>query len=150
MKVAIIMHSLINKMFFYGKTILHIIVFCLVLYIMLMMQDYYKDKILTLITTFIPMLLVLSVFIISFFFDKGNKNVFFNIANFFALLSISLICFRTLFDKNMIMGIKENINYYYFQNQLVQIKILSYMIFLGNGCLLYQEFVNKKNKENIR
>ena len=42
------------------------------------------------------------------------------------------------------MGIKENINYYYFQNQITQIKILSYLIFIGNSLLIYQEKNSKK------
>ena len=138
------MINLINKVLFYGKTILHIIVFCLTLYILLRMYDYYNDGVMNIMMVFLPMLLVLIVFVISFFFDEGNKNTFFNIANFIALLSIAIICLRTLFDKNMIMGIKENINYYYFQNQITQIKILSYLIFIGNSLLIYQEKNSKK------
>ena len=142
--MVIVMINLINKVLFYGKTILHIIVFCLTLYILLRMYDYYNDGVMNIMMVFLPMLLVLIVFVISFFFDEGNKNTFFNIANFIALLSIAIICLRTLFDKNMIMGIKENINYYYFQNQITQIKILSYLIFIGNSLLIYQEKNSKK------
>ena len=144
MNMVIVMINLINKVLFYGKTILHIIVFCLTLYILLRMYDYYNDGVMNIMMVFLPMLLVLIVFVISFFFDEGNKNTFFNIANFIALLSIAIICLRTLFDKNMIMGIKENINYYYFQNQITQIKILSYLIFIGNSLLIYQEKNSKK------
>ena len=144
MNMVIVMINLINKVLFYGKTILHIIVFCLTLYILLRMYDYYNDGVMNIMMLFLPMLLVLIVFVISFFFDEGNKNTFFNIANFIALLSIAIICLRTLFDKNMIMGIKENINYYYFQNQIIQIKILSYLIFIGNSLLIYQEKNSKK------
>ena len=144
MNMVIVMINLINKVLFYGKTILHIIVFCLTLYILLRMYDYYNDGVMNIMMVFLPMLLVLIVFVISFFFDEGNKNTFFNIANFIALLSIAIICLRTLFDKNMIMGIKDNINYYYFQNQIKQIKILSYLIFIGNSLLIYQERHNKK------
>ena len=93
---------------------------------------------------FLPMLLVSIVFVISFFFDKGNKNVFFNLANFLVLLSIAIICLRTMFDKNMIMGIKDSINYYYFQNQIREIKLLCYLMFLGNSLLIYQEIYNKQ------
>ena len=114
--MVIAMLNLINKILFYGKIILHIIVFCLTLYILFRMYDYYKDNVMNIFTVFLPMLLVSIVFVISFFFDKGNKNVFFNLANFLVLLSIAIICLRTMFDKNMIMGIKDSINYYYFQN----------------------------------
>ena len=142
--MVIVMLNLINKILFYGKIILHIIVFCLTLYILFRMYDYYKDNVMNIFMVFLPMLLVSIVFVISFFFDKGNKNVFFNLANFLVLLSIAIICLRTMFDKNMIMGIKDGINYYYFQNQIREIKLLCYLMFLGNSLLIYQEIYNKQ------
>ena len=142
--MVIAMLNLINKILFYGKIILHIIVFCLTLYILFRMYDYYKDNVMNIFIFFLPMLLVSIVFVISFFFDKGNKNVFFNLANFLVLLSIAIICLRTMFDKNMIMGIKDSINYYYFQNQIREIKLLCYLMFLGNSLLIYQEIYNKQ------
>lgn len=144
MKMVRTMINLINKILFYGKVILHIVVFCLTLYILFRMYDYYKDSVTNVFMVFLPMLLVSIVFVVSFFFEIGSKNTFVNLANFLALLSIAIICLRTLFDKNMIMGIKDNINYYYFQNQLLQIKLLSYLIFIGNSLLIYQEKNNKK------
>ena len=133
------MLKVIDKILFYFKVIVHVAVFVLVLYIMLMMNDYYGNSFSNIVSLFIPMLLVLVGFVVSFFFNKGNKNIFFNIANTIALLSIMVICLRTLFDKNMVMGIKDNINYYYFQNQIIQIKILGYMIFMGNVLLIYKD-----------
>ena len=109
-----------------------------------MMYDRYNFSAFSIIMVFIPMVLVLISFVINFFFDKGNKNILFNLANFIVLLSILIICLRTLFDKNMIMGIKENINFYFFQNHLKQIKILCYLIFIGNGLILFQEKNNIK------
>lgn len=144
MKMVILMLNLLNKMFFYGKIFLHIIVFSISLYILLMMHDRYNFSAFSIIMVFIPMVLVLISFVINFFFDKGNKNILFNLANFIVLLSILIICLRTLFDKNMIMGIKENINFYFFQNHLKQIKILCYLIFIGNGLILFQEKNNIK------
>ena len=133
------MLKLLNKILFYGKTILHIIVFCLTLYILLRMQDYYQRGFLDLFLVFIPMLLITIVFVVSFFFDKGNKNTFFNIASFLALLAIAIICLRAICDKNMVLGFKDNINYYFFQNQVNQIKLLCYMIFVGNALLICQD-----------
>ena len=140
------MADLVNKILFYIKTIVLLITFSLTLYISFMMQDYYGNQMWTLISLFVPMLLNLIIFVVSFFFNEGNKNIFFNIASFLALLAITIICFRTVFDKNMMMYVKGNINYYYFQNQIKQIKILSYLIFLGNLFLIYKEKMKKNSK----
>lgn len=139
--MVIIMLKLLNKILFYGKIVLHIIAFCFVFYIMLRMQDYYHSGFLDLILLFIPMFLITIVFVVSFFFDKGNKNAFFNVACFLSLLAIVIICARVLFDKNMILGIKDKINFYFFQNQISQIKLLYYMTFIVNCLLIYQDKV---------
>ena len=133
------MINLFNKVIFYLKIIVLVISFSLTLYISFMIQDYYGNQVGTIISLFVPMLLMLLIFVISFFFDEGNKNIFFNIASFLSLLAIMIIALRTIFDKNMVTLAREKINYYFFQNQIKQIKILSYMIFLGNVLLIYNE-----------
>ena len=133
------MINLFNKVIFYLKIIVLVISFSLTLYISFMIQDYYGNQVGTIISLFVPMLLMLLIFVISFFFDEGNKNIFFNIASFISLLAIMIIALRTIFDKNMVTLAREKINYYFFQNQIKQIKILSYMIFLGNVLLIYNE-----------
>lgn len=133
------MTDAINKILFYIKVILLLVAFTLSLYIMMMMYDRFGRGIMDLILLFIPMLLSLITFVVSFFFKDGNKSILFNVSSTLALLAIVIICLRALVDKNMVLNIKDGINYYYFENQLRQIKILMYMIFFGNLVLFYKE-----------
>ena len=133
------MVNMINKGLFYAKIILLLFVFTMTLYIMFMMQDYYGDQIGTLISTFLPLFMVLVIFVVSFFFKEGSNNTLFNVACFLAFLAIAIIDFRTIFDKNMVLWVRGNLNFYYFENQISQIKIFSYLIFLGNLILIYKE-----------
>lgn len=133
------MTDAINKILFYIKVILLLVAFTLSLYIIMMMYDRFGRGIMDLILLFIPMLLSLITFVVSFFFKDGNKSILFNVSTVLALLAIVIICIRALIDKNMVLNIKDGINYYYFENQLRQIKILMYMIFFGNLVLFYKE-----------
>ena len=131
--------NIINKILFYVKIILLLLSFTLSLYIMMMMYDKYSTGIGKLFLLFIPMFLSLITFVVSFFFKDGNNSILFNVSSALALLAIVIICIRSLVDKNMVLNIKDGINFYYFENQLRQIKILMYMIFFGNLVLFYKE-----------
>ena len=129
----------INKILFYLKVILLLVVFTVTLYITFMMQEYYGNYMGTIIATFIPLFLVLIVFVVSLCFKEGNNNTLFNVCCLLVFISIIIIDYRTLFDKNMVLWFKGNINYYYFENQISQIKLLCYLIFFGNLILIYKE-----------
>ena len=96
------MDKLINKILFYAKVIFLLIAFVITLYIMLMKTDIIKSSILSILPLFIPMFIVLTVFIFSFFLGYANDNMFFNIACVLVLLAIIIIDYRTIFDKNMV------------------------------------------------
>ena len=139
------MTKLINKVLFLIKIILLLLDFILTLYIMLMFNSMREGELGILITTCIPLLLVLIIFVISFFFRKGNDNLLFNVSTILALLVILVIGIRTIFDQNMTMWIKDKMNFYYFRNQIYLIKILCYSIFFGNLCTIYSEYVKNKH-----
>jgi FtsH-binding integral membrane protein len=90
---------------------------------------------------FIPLLLVLIVFVFSFFLNIGNDNIFFNIVGVLVLLAIILIDCRTIFDNNIISNTKINLNF--FDIQTSKIKIMLYLTFISNILLMIYE---KKNK----
>lgn len=139
------MTKLINKVLFLIKIILLLLDFILTLYIMLMLNSMREGELGILITTCIPLLLVLIIFVVSFFFRKGNDNLLFNVSTILALLVILVIGIRTIFDQNMTMWIKDKMNFYYFRNQIDLIKILCYSIFFGNLCTIYSEYVKNKH-----
>ena len=140
------MLKLINRLLFFSKIIILLIDFVLTLYIMLMMNSIYNNGVLDIIMTCFSLFLILVIFVVSLIFKKGEDNIFFNISSFFALVTILIIDFRTIFDQNMVMWIKGNMNFYYFRNQLKIIKILGYLVFLGNLLVLYHEhLIGKKH-----
>ncbi len=145
MKWGINMHKLVNKVLFFIKIMLLLIDFVLTLYIMLMLNSMRDGELGNLILTCIPLLLILIIFVFGFFFRKGHDNLLFNVSTVLALVTILIINLRTLFDQNMVMWIKDNMNFYYFRNQIVLIKVLCYFIFFGNLCTIYSEYVKNKH-----
>ncbi len=137
------MEKIINRVFFYLKIVFIIVAFSLTLYLMLMRMDYFGKNLLSTIPVFIPLLLVLFVFILSFFLNRGNDNMFFNIGCVLALIAIIIIGLRTILDKNIIASIGSQFNLGYFEYQIIKIKIMLYLIFVGNILLLYNQ---KKSK----
>lgn len=138
------MPKLVNGILFFIKIILLLFDFILTLYIMLLMNSLREGELLNLIMVCVPLLLSLIVFVVCFFFKIGNDNLLFNISSILALITILTVDFRTICDRNMVMWIKDNINFYYFRNNINLIKILCYSMFIGNLCTIYSEY--EKNK----
>ena len=135
----------INKMFFYLKIFLLLISFSFSLYIAFMKMDYMSSNILAVLPTFIPFLVLLIIFVISMFNNKDNK-LYYNIVSTLAFIGITIITFRTIFDKNII-AYPAQININFYNAQEGKIKLLLYLMILGNIILLYYQ--RKRNKENI-
>ena len=91
----------INKVFFYLKIFLLLIAFSFSLYISFMRMDFMSSSILSVLPTFIPFLVLLIIFVITMFNNKGNK-LYYNVASTMAFIAIIIITFRTIFDKNII------------------------------------------------
>jgi len=135
----------INEIFFYAKVVLLLVVFGITMYIMFSMNAFYDNYFVNVILLFIPFVFTLMTFILSFFTTKGSKNLFFNIACFVALIALLYISIRTISDQNMIMWSKNKMNFYYFENQIKQFKILLYLMFGVNLLLLLKK---KKYADN--
>ena len=128
-----------NKILYYTKTIILLICFSLVLYIAFSINSYYGYGLWYLFRIFMPLLLVLIVFVVSFFFNSGQDETIFNLGCVLALIAISIIALRSILDTNMVVWIRGKMNFYFFENQLLQIKILCYLMFLGNLLIIYKE-----------
>ena len=143
------MLKVINRILFFSKIIILLFDFSLTLYIMLMLNSYKEGELLNLIFICLPMLLTLIIFVVSFFFHKGTDNLIFNICSILALFTIFIIDIRTLFDENMVMWLKGNLNFYYFKNHIMLIKSMCYMIFIGNLLLISRDHIRNKNNKGI-
>ena len=137
------MIKLFNRILFYTKVIFLLISFVVTFYILLMKMDYNNSGILSTMPVFIPLFCVLIVFVFSFFLNKGDSNLIFNISCVLVLLAIIIIDYRTLFDKNII-SITE-IKFNYFDIETSKIKLMLYLTFVGNLMLIIKEF--KENKK---
>ena len=135
------MSKIINAILFYTKIVFLLIAFIVTLYILLMKMDMYELSLLSIFPMFIPMLLVLIVFVFSFFLNIGKDNVFFNLVCVLVLLAVIVIDYRTVFDSNIISSTKINIHF--FDLQASKIKIMLYLTFISNVLLVIFE---KKNK----
>ena len=131
------MNNIVNKLLFYAKVIFLLIAFIVTLYILFMKMDIEGNSILSIIQLFIPLLLVLIVFVFSFFLNYGNDSMFFNVGCVLVLIAIIVIDYRTIFDKNIVSQYKLNINY--FDSQVMYIKIMLYLTFIGNLMLIFKE-----------
>jgi len=136
------MDKIINKILFGVKIIFLLISFVITLYILFMRMDLYDLSFLSIFSLFIPLLLVLIVFVFSFFLNIGKDNVFFNLACVLVLISIIIIDYRTIFDSNIISNTKISIHY--FDLAIGKIQIMLYLTFIANVLLIIYD---KKNIE---
>ncbi len=128
------MDKIINKILFGVKIIFLLISFVITLYILFMRMDLYDLSFLSIFSLFIPLLLVLIVFVFSFFLNIGKDNVFFNLACVLVLISIIIIDYRTIFDSNIISNTKISIHY--FDLAIGKIQIMLYLTFIANVLLI--------------
>ena len=131
------MNKIINKTLFYIKIMLIVIAFSITLYILLMRMDINGLSTWSIFPLFIPLLLVLIVFVFSFFLNITKDNIFFNLVCVLVLLAIIIIDCRTIFDHNIISAYKINLNY--FDLQISNIKIMLYLTFISNILLMIYE-----------
>lgn len=135
----------INKIFFYLKIFLLLIAFSFSLYISFMRMDFMSSSMLSVLPTFIPFLVLLIIFVITMFNNKGNK-LYYNVASTLAFTAIIIITFRTIFDKNII-AYPASINLNFYNTQESKLKILLYLMIIGNIMLLYYQ---KKRTINVK
>ncbi len=132
------MQDLINKILFYIKVVLLLVAFSFLLYISFMRIDYFNKSIISILPLFIPFLVLLVFSVFSFFFNKGNNNLFYNLDCVMSFIAMIIIALRTMFDYNIIYS-KSIINYDFFTVQETRIKVLLYLLLIGNILVLYCE-----------
>ena len=133
------MKKIINSLLFYSKIILLLVAFTLTLYIIFSMNAYYQNNAVNILLIGIPLFLVLLMFVLSIFNDNIKDNLLFNLSCFLAIVAIIIIDYRTIFDSNMVLWIDSKMNFYYFSSTLKVVKLLSYLIFIGNILLFLKE-----------
>ncbi len=132
--------KIINKVLFYVKVVFLLVAFSLALYIGMINMDSFNEILLVLIIRVLPYLLLLILFVVTFFFNYEN-NILCNGSSLLAFIACIIIYLRTIFDKNIID--LEPVNKLYYDGFEGKIQILLYLILISNILLIYY---NKKNK----
>lgn len=143
------MTSIINKIFGILKYILLIISFVLTLYIIIYMYHRLNKSLIQSYKIFIPFIMIFILFCTNFLFNKKKvqKNLFYNITCCLVFSLIIFVDYRTIFDTYMLANSKlgYNINFNYFNDFLVPLKIMLYGLSIINVLLM----INFKSKKNL-
>lgn len=143
------MTSIINKIFGILKYILLIIAFVLTLYIIIYMYHRLNKSLIKSYKIFIPFIMIFILFCTNFLFNKKKvqKNLFYNITCCLVFSLIIFVDYRTIFDTYMLANTKlgYNINFNYFNDFLIPLKIMLYGLSIINVLLM----INFKSKKNL-
>lgn len=108
------------------------------------------------ISVFVPFVFVLVLFFVNIF--TRNKytrdNLFFNFLAVLLFTAIIIICLRSMFDKNMVLFYRYNIDFNpeFFSNNLSLIQMGLYLLGAANLFLVICHFLDKKKdvkKNNV-
>lgn len=143
------MTTIINKIFGILKYILLIIAFVLTLYIIIYMYHRLNKSLIQSYKIFIPFIMIFILFCTNFLFNKKKvqKNLFYNITCCLVFSLIIFVDYRTIFDTYMLANTKlgYNINFNYFNDFLIPLKIMLYGLSIINVLLM----INFKSKKNL-
>lgn len=143
------MTSFFNKLFSVLKYILLIIAFVLTLYIVIYMYHRLGKSVFYSYSIFIPYIILFISFCINFLFNQKrvNKCLFYNFVCCFIFALIIFVDYRTIFDTYMIANSRlgYNINFNYFDDFLIPMKIMLYGLFCTNILLM----LNFKSREKL-
>lgn len=147
------MEKILSKLFGFLKYILLIVAFGLVFFGIMKTYARLEKPLTDAVNIFIPFAFVLLMYVVNLF--KKNKhvsdNLFFNFVSVLTFVVIIIICLRSLFDTNMILWSKYNIDFNpaYFADNISLIKSLLYMIGGANVLLFICGIVDRDKKKKV-
>lgn len=134
------MTSFFNKLFSVLKYVLLIVAFVLTLYIVIYMYHRLGKSVFYSYSIFIPYIILFIAFCINFLFGQKrvNKCLFYNFVCCLVFFLIVFVDYRTIFDTYMIANSRlgYNINFNYFDDFLIPMKIMLYGLFCTNILLM--------------
>lgn len=150
------MVKILNKICFHLKNIVLPITLIVTIYIVMYMfqrleKELFGANFLEFIKIIAPYLLLIILSIINLFLKQESvkENTFYNITSLLVVATISVFCYRALFDQNMLFWHKYgyNINFNYFSDQLAPIKVMLYGLSIANLLLMFSGLI-KKEEDN--
>ena len=145
------MRDILCKFFSFLKYILLVVSFGLVFYCLLTTYARLEKPLVEGISVFIPFVLVLFGFLISLVTRAKyvSNSLMFNFVASFVFITSIVVCLRAIYDTNMFLYYKYEINFNpsYFSDNLSFILIELYMLFGANVILLIASFIDKDKKK---
>ena len=150
------MTKILNKLIYILKNILLPLTFIATIYITVFMfkrleKDIFGANLFEFLKVVIPFIILLILILVNSFLNikTVKDNIFYNLTSFIVLITISIFCYRALFDQNMFLWHKYgyNINFNYFSDQIASIQVMLYGLSLANILLIIKDklSIDKKN-----
>lgn len=146
------MKKIFNCIFSFIKIPLLLFSLGIVMFIMFSMYSRLGKNYLDCIYIIIPYFLLFFTICINYLFNQKvvNNSLFYNITCDNVFLVIIFVSLRCIFDKNMILNEISgfNMNFSYFNDFIVFLKIMLYGLFIGNIVLSFYDYCcSKKGKK---
>ena len=151
------MTKILNKLIYILKNILLPLTFIATIYITVFMfkrleKNIFGANLFEFLKVVIPFIILLILILVNSFLNIKNvkDNIFYNITSFIVLITISIFCYRALFDQNMFLWHKYgyNINFNYFSDQIASIQVMLYGLSLANILLIIKDKLSIDKKVN--
>lgn len=130
------MKKIINWILLVLKYILFLGAFASSFYIVLNMYRRLNKDMIESISIFIPYAILLILFFINIIFRQKsvNQNIFYNLTCCLVFVTTIVVSIRSIYDTNMILNkiMGYNINFIYFGDYIMFMKLLMYGLSLGN------------------
>lgn len=130
------MIKIINFFLSFLKFILLIIGFGVSFFIVLSMYNRVGRSIVSSFTFFLPFIILIILYTINYIFHQNvvTQNIFYNISSVLVFVVINFVCYRAIFDKQMILNeiMGYGINFSYFEDFMPFMQILIYALIISN------------------
>lgn len=142
------MKNILSKLFGFFKYILLVASFGLVLYGIMVTYSRLEKPLSEAINVFIPFGFVLVTFLLTLITrsKKVGNSLLFNFVSCLVFLIIMIICFRSMFDKSMLLYYKYQMKFNpaYFADNLSAIEVMLYMLGAANLLLILSDLLTRK------
>ena len=147
------MKDVLAKLFGFLKYILLMVSFGLIFFGIMTTYSRLEKPLTDAVSIFLPFVLVLLSFIVTMIMNSNlyNSKLLFNFVSCLVFVVTIIIGLRSIFDKNMLLFYKYQINFNptFFADNLSAIEFMLYMIFTANVLLIICDLLTKSNKAKI-
>lgn len=146
------MKKILNIMFDILKYVLLLGAFAITLFIIVRMNARLNKSFSSVISEFIPFLLIFILYVINIIFkqDSVNDNIFYNLTSCIVFATIIVVGYRAFADKNMVLNEKYGygVDFNYFNTFIAYMKIMLYGLSVSNVLFMIhpKEKTSKKEK----